>query len=411
MARSLALVAATALLACVGNPSVALAEDSAWESTEALLIEGKLAEAQKSLKSTLESDAKNDEARFALGVVHTLSGVEQLMQGLYRHGLQPTWATSLPFVRLPVPDNPNPEPLTNEAFRALIADFAADLADIERTLAQVDSDGVKILVRPGMYRLDFDADGKATADESLWRIFFRLTGATVRDEDAGQFVIAMDKADAHWLRGYAHFLAALCEMYLAHDTQHLHDRAAQFFFPSAKVRYPFDPPDQAAEWTDDLLDGIAFIHLLNLPVAEPRRLKTAHGHLLAMVEQSRASFAAIRAETDDNREWIPSPKQQNLAFPQGRITAEMVDGWHAVLEEWEAILQGKKLVPFWRGGDRGVNVRRVFHEPTTFDLVLWVQGSAAAPYLEDGEQTSPDFWRDVQQGFQGQFFWFAIWVN
>jgi hypothetical protein len=151
--------------------------------------------------------------------------------------------------------------------------------------------------------------------------------------------------------------------------------------------------------------------LLNLPVLEPERLKAAHGHLLAMVQQSRANFAAARAETDDDREWIPSPVQKNVAFRQGRMTPEMAAGWHEALEEWEKILKGEKLVPFWRGGEKGVNVRRVFYEPTTFDLVLWVQGSAAAPYLEEGEVTSTEFWRDIQRGFQGQFFWFAVWVN
>jgi hypothetical protein len=232
--------------------------------------------------------------------------VEELVQGLHRYGLKPRWASQLPFVRLPVPENPDPEALTNEAFRKLVADFAANLAKVEATLAGVKSDDVKLLVRPGAYRLDFDGNGEATDKELLWRIFFRLTGATVRAEDAGQFVIAMDKADAHWLRGYSHVLAAMCEMYLAHDTQNLHDRAAQFFFPEAKVAYPFEPPAERNGWIDPLLDGIAFVHLLNLPVREPERMKAAHGHLLAMVDQSRANFAAIRAETDDDREWIPS---------------------------------------------------------------------------------------------------------
>ena len=58
-----------------------------------------------------------------------------------------------------------------------------------------------------------------------------------------------------------------------------------------------------------------------------------------------------------------------------------------------------------------MNVRRVFYEPTTFDLVLWVQGSAAVPYLEEGERTRPEFWRDIQRAFRGQLFWFAVWVN
>jgi len=37
----------------------------------------------------------------------------------------------------------------------------------------------------------------------------------------------------------------------------------------------------------------------------------------------------------------------------------------------------------------GVNLRRVFTEPREFDLVLWVQGTAAVPYLEAGEVTTP----------------------
>jgi hypothetical protein len=280
----------------------ASAESAAWESAEELLVAGKLAEAEESLSGALEKDGGDDEARFGLGIVRTLRGVEELVQGLHRYGLKPRWASQLPFVRLPVPENPDPEALTNEAFRKLVADFAANLAKVEATLAGVKSDDVKLLVRPGAYRLDFDGNGEATDKELLWRIFFRLTGATVRAEDAGQFVIAMDKADAHWLRGYSHVLAAMCEMYLAHDTQNLHDRAAQFFFPEAKVAYPFEPPAERNGWIDPLLDGIAFVHLLNLP----ERMKAAHGHLLAMVDQSRANFAAIRAETDDDREWIPS---------------------------------------------------------------------------------------------------------
>jgi hypothetical protein len=287
-----------ALCLCIHSGAAVRAESTAWESAEELLVAGKLAEAEESLAGAVAKDGGDDEARFGLGIVQTLRGVEELVQGLHRYGLEPRWASQLPFVRLPVPENPNPEALTNDAFRALVAEFAADLAKVEETLAGVKSDEVKLLVRPGAYRLDFNSDGEATDEELLWRIFFRLTGATVRAEDAGQFVIAMDRADAHWLRGYCHLLAAMCEVYLAHDTQNLHDRAAQFFFPKAKVAYPFEPPAERNGWIDPLLDGIAFIHLINLPVIEPERMKAAHGHLLAMVDQSRGNFAATRAETD-----------------------------------------------------------------------------------------------------------------
>jgi hypothetical protein len=399
----------TLLLLAVAMPTAH--GESPEQQFQTLLTVGKLAGAEKLVQSQLAADAKDDNARFALGVTQTLQGVEQLMQGLYRYGLDPAWTTSLPFVRLPVPKNPKPEPLTNEAFRKLIADFADDLAAVEATLAKIESDDVSLLLRPGAYRLDFDGDGMAEDDETLWKIFSRVTGQNVDAEAATKFVVMGDKADVHWLRGYCRVLSSMCEMHLAHDTQKLHDHCAQLFFPTAKVLYPPPKVDRDDMW-DSILDGIAFIHLLNLPVKEPERMKTAHAHLLAVVEQSRQSWKAILAETDDHREWIPSPQQKDAAMPGAVVNTEMIEGWHAVLDEFEALLAGKKLIPFWRGSDsRGVNLRRVFFEPTTFDLVLWVQGTAAVPYLEKGERTTPEFWNRIQRGFQGQFFWFAIWVN
>jgi len=228
-------------------------------------------------------------------------------------------------------------------------------------------------------------------------------------------LISFDQADVYWLRGYCHLLQAVCDVHLAYDTQELHDLTAQIFFPNAKIRHEFLRPREGQRWSpfwEDVVDFIAFIHLIKLPVAEPHRLPSAHAHLLEVIALSRQSWSAILAETDDEREWIPSPKQKNGIVPNAPITQEMVQGWHAVLDEAEAILNGEKLIPFWRADDgRGVNLKRFFTEPRTFDLVLWVQGSAAAPYLEEGETTDVDFWRRIQRGFRGQFFWFAIWVN
>ena len=90
----------------------------------------------------------------------------------------------------------------------------------------------------------------------------------------------------------------------------------------------------------------------------------------------------------------------------------MVEGWYDALHEAELILQGKKLIPYWRPGDnRDLNLKRVFFEPREFDLVLWVQGSAAVPYLEDGPSTSAETWRQLQRLFNGQLGLFAIWFN
>jgi hypothetical protein len=233
----------------------------------------------------------------------------------------------------------------------------------------------------------------------------------VDQQQAEGFVVAFDKGDVHWLRGYTSLLQAWCELFLAYDTQELHDYTAQLFFPKAKVKYRFLSKRRSG-WEDELLDAIAFIHLLRLPVVDTARFDKAHKHLLKTVEQSRASWAAILAETDDEHEWIPNPNQKNAVIPNMPISGGMIDGWHEALDELEAILQGEKLVPFWRDADgKGINLKRMFTEPRTFDLVLWVQGTGVGPYLEDGEVTDEAFWRRIQRGFGGRFFWFALWVN
>ena len=91
----------------------------------------------------------------------------------------------------------------------------------------------------------------------------------------------------------------------------------------------------------------------------------------------------------------------------------MLKTWDDFLNEVDAILDGKKLLPFWRGTDetRGVNLHKVFHEPQDFDVILWVHGSAAVPYLEHGDVTKPETWNQYQRAFNGQFFSFAAWFN
>ena len=132
---------------------------------------------------------------------------------------------------------------------------------------------------------------------------------------------------------------------------------------------------------------------------------------MKVIELSRGSWKLILAETDNDHEWIPGPSQKSV-IPNLSFNPEQVAAWQDFLSEAEAILLGKKLLPFWRHGFKeGVNLRRVFLEPRPFDLVLWVQGTAAFPYLETGEQTSPETWQRFQRMFRGEFIGVAVWVN
>ena len=53
----------------------------------------------------------------------------------------------------------------------------------------------------------------------------------------------------------------------------------------------------------------------------------------------------------------------------------------------------------------------MFFEPRDFDLVLWVAGIGAAPYLEDGEVLGGSDWSELNRIFRGNFLGYAFWFN
>lgn len=380
---------------------------------EQYLHAGRLAEGETSLQDRLKAEPADDEARFGLGTVQFIRGVERLGQSLYRYGAAPQLGTMLevPFLRLPVPNNPNPEQITYEKLRSVFRDLLADLKLSEQTLAAIKSDDVKLTLSVGKIRLDLNSDGKA--DDEFSTILSRYLRRQNPAKLAG-LEIAFDRGDVDWLRGYCHLLSALLEINLAHDGQELFAFAAPYFFARTETTIapelrPALNNDRGFDF-DLLFDAIAVVHLIHLPVIEPERMLAAREHLLRVFELSRQSWKFILAENDNDREWIPNPRQVGaLGIP---IRQDQIDAWLGFVDEGRALLEGTRLVPFWRGTRaRGINLKRVFTEPRTFDLVLWVQGSGAVPYIEEGPQTNQAVWNNLQRVFGGDLFTFGVWFN
>ena len=381
------------------------------------LSTGELERGEKDLEARLKQKPDDDQARFGLAVIQFVRSIEHLSQSFYRYGLYNANSfRELPFVRMPLPENPNPAECGYEDTRRIMQDLLADLGRSQKTLEGIQGDNVKLPLRFGRVRLDFDGDGKSTDDEVLYKLYNRMNAAAgITPQSAEAFVIALDKADVHWLRGYCHLLSAMAEMSLAYDARELFERAGHLFFPKAKSPYGFLQEGKKVfqfGGNVDIADLIAMVHLLNFPLKEPDRLKSALAHLEQVIACSRESWNAIMTETDDDHEWIPSPKQTGV-IPGVKITPQMVDGWLTFLIEADSLLKGDLLIPFWRGSEEGVgvNLRKVFTEPRPFDLVLWVQGTGAAPYLEQGEVSTRATWDRLYRVFGGEFLGFALWFN
>jgi hypothetical protein len=272
------------------------------------------------------------------------------------------------------------------------------------------------------FHLDIDQNGKLIPEEDLTKIYRMYFGRDfAKSRDA---VVVFDYSDVQWLRGYTHLIRAMCETILAYDEKPLWDVVSHRVFKKPEFRFKFleeehiEAQKKEAKndfwWRDEfyILDIVAGFHSLNFELTDSARLKRAHEHLKQTIVHSRKMWKAALAETDDDREWIPNPNQTSIVSLT-QITKQMVSTWDDLLDEAEALLDGNKLLPFWRGTDqtRGVNLYKVFHQPRDLDIILWIHGSAAVPFLENGEVTDPDTWNQFQRVYNGQLFSFAAWFN
>lgn len=377
---------------------------------------GETARLETDLAARLAANPGDDQLRFALGATQFIRTVEGLSQDMYRYGLKAPHGLEmmLPFFRFPLPSNPKPDQLDYDKMRAVFQRALAGFETSEATLAGMGTTEVKLPLAIGLVRLDLDGNGTATEQESLYALFnATLGGNRIPKDAADKFAISFDRGDASWLRGYCNLLSALIDFLLAHDGKASFDVSAQMLFPNAGL--PLAVLDRQGRVSDQYFDPgpaahmLAAIHLMHWPVTDPALMKSALAHLETTVAMSRESWRYILAETDDEAEWIPSPRQTNgvMGVP---VTQATVDGWMVFLGEFDAILQGKKLIPHWRLA-KGINLRRVFLEPQTFDPILWAQGSAALPYLEDGPVTDAETWRTIMAMFEGNFLGLAVWFN
>jgi hypothetical protein len=399
---------------------------------EKYLLEGRLAEGAAAMQAAVDADPADGVSQFGLGVTQFFQAIESLGQSQYRFGLLGNRRRAIPFMRLPIPENEKPEQISYELARSMIQDFISGLGKAEKTLAGIKSSGLKLPLKIGQIRLDLDGDGVGTDEESVWNILNALSSGgrpAEADPAVNQLVIAFDDGDVLWLRGYCHVMSALGEIVLAYDWKDQFERTAHLFYPSVKTPHDFLQAEGTGPFngfnSQNILDVIALIHTVNYECVEPERMKVALGHLESVISLSRESWKLINTETDNDREWLPNPRQ-TAALGELRVSQQNLLGWQAFLDEADAILQGKKLLPFWRGieggamffdgnfpehPELGINLRKVFLEPTRLDLVLWLQGTGLQPFLEKGERTDAGAWRRIMNAFDGNFFLFMVWFN
>ena len=366
----------------------------------------------------LETFAASDqEAKFGAGLIRFVAVLEGFAQGLYRHGFAapdggPMMGRPL---AMPVPPNPDPEPLTYDKFRAMLQRLVDDLDAARTVLLEAGASGDYVVpIEPLRLHVDIDGDGTVSEQETIGALISTILGSSPSEPEPPQVTIGFDRADAIWLAGYTQVLAAQADFLLAHDFRAMVDSSFHRIFPRAGLPMQdfmnstgslmLDPQSDTA-----IADALAIIHGLSWAVTEPERLKGVLARLRHVTELSRENWKAILAETDDNHELVPSPRQAGLA-PDARVTDEQVVAWHASLDTVDQILDGRLLLPHWRF-QHGFDLRAYFETAQRTDLVMILTGYDALPFLRDGPIASAESFRALTDAFGDDWLGYAFWFN
>jgi hypothetical protein len=305
-------------------------------------------------------------------------------------------------IQIPVPHNPDPAPISYRMMRRILDDFSKDLAAAEATLTGITDDQVKIPLRMAKVRVDLTGNGEAkdTFTDIVKGMMGRLPDIF---KDNPDLLICFDRGDVAWFRAYCHLLMAMTDFYLAFDTEPEFQLYAKDYF--AKIKPEFSDQELEAvkkkTWQEQLVFGIQ----------EPLRLSRFRHHMIQVCKLNRETWRFIRAETDDDHEWLPNSKQKGvLGLP---VRDEMIDAWLALLNEWEAVLEGKKVISL-RGGDEktgvGLNLKKFLEEPPE-KLDIFAAISGQNKYMENGKYMDVAVIRNTFQVFNrplmmGYMAWF-----
>lgn len=352
---------------------------------------------------------------FTLAGAQFLRGVELAYQTRYRYGASEGMAAGLALMRLGLRPNPEPEPFTGAVIETLFSDVDSQMDEARATLATLgQAPNFTAPVDLTSLWLDINTDGEQQPMESLPALLFGMLGG--RGGQAGTdainegIVADFDGSDAAWLAAYTHFLSSTANLVLALQPAPIID---DVFADGAALdeRFSGRPNRTLGGETRGIDTIVSWILVLEqTPLAEHTR--EAREHMIAMVAKNRVFWEAVAAETDQGREWIPSPTQTAalpITFP-----GEVGPRWLAVLDDVEAMLEGRLLVPHWRlggeGATHGINIKTFLDTPQSTDLLGLFHGRGVLFAVEEGPIISADNWQAFQTlvGRGGGFFPFLL---
>ncbi len=377
-------------------------------SVGSYLREGRAQAGAAALQAEILARPDDRELRFAAGVMQVLAAIEKVGQASWVGGLRRN--VDLGPARIVIPPNPSPAVIDYEFSRRTIEVLLRDLEAAQATLKPLEGVDVRLPLDFTGAHLDFNGNLSADPGEAILEVL-RTPGAPVgAAQDAGpSLAVCLDRGDVSWLRGYCHLLSGWLELALAYDARPIFDAV----FPCVMMERSSAAASCPHPWRHDMIaDIVITLHRANFRLLDPPGPPRALAHFKETIRLGRLSWDDIMQEADNELEWIPNPRQTSVL--RGiTVSEEMVASWREILDEAQAVLEGRTVIrhPLLKDQSRGVSVHLMLAEPQDLDLVEVAHGAGAVPFLTEGSPADLAKMERLASAFGGNFIGFAAWFN
>jgi hypothetical protein len=201
------------------------------------------------------------------------------------------------------------------------------LDNADKALAQVDEDlavaGKDELVSLELclacWKVDWNRSGEIDRrDDRLLELEVDAKGERLPEGDPRRRpTFRFDVGDTSWARAWLAFQRALVHLTLSYDWQEV-DKLARRGGPDSPV--------------------------ITIRLADGKRVTRGRDLILEALEHSGRAREQYLAETDDDREWLPNPKQQNHPMPLP-VDQALYDTWAALLGDARKLVKGDEGLP------------------------------------------------------------------
>lgn len=203
--------------------------------------------------------------------------------------------------------------------RSSLTETEAELAKVERSLAIAAAhQGVSLELCLACWAIDWNNNGRVdNRDRLLFQIEQDQNGRPIPKGDPRRKpTFRFDDGDVAWARAFVSFQRAALSVVLAYD---------------------WDALDSILE----RLDRGKVPDKLVISLKHPERVAQARRLILTGLEHADACRRAYLAETDDDREWVPNPRQRNHPLPLP-VDQALYDTWEGVVGDLTRLVRGQE---------------------------------------------------------------------